>query len=213
MFTRRYTNFWDGLFRPSKTHILGSGEVKTLTNLVANGNFVDATGWTVNSGTLSAANNTGLCTANGTNIYSYVTQTLSVKPASSKIYIYAKARVTNALCANMYLRLRDGPSGTIYLSVTQATPTNGEWYTLSGIATTTSPVNNLTVRVDHFYASTAIASGKVMEVQYVSCVDLTAEFGAGNEPSQTDYENWIKTQSNSWFDTSALYVANTNQWF
>ena len=44
-------------------------------------------------------------------------------------------------------------------------------------------------------------------------IDLTAAFGAGNEPTIGEFENWIATQSNSWFNTTAEYLCNTNQWF
>jgi hypothetical protein len=40
-------------------------------------------------------------------------------------------------------------------------------------------------------------------VRYWHVVDLTAEFGAGNEPTQTEYENWLKKQPNYWYDTTA----------
>jgi hypothetical protein len=208
MFTRRYTNFWDGLFRPSKTHILGSGEVKTLTNLVSNGNFVDATGWNGTGSTILASNNTLYNTGNGSQSIPYIFQTLPIGTVIPN-HIYAvtiSVKVTNSNCTLIRLKVGelvskniiDNPvANTIYQKTILTTPTDSARY----------------FYVFHHYANAATANGKVMEVQYVSCVDLTAKFGAGNEPSQTDYANWIATQSNSWFNTTAQYLCNTNQWF
>ena len=204
MFTRRYTNFWDGLFRPSKTHLLGSGDVITLTNLVANGNFVDATGWTAANGSVTVVSNTGIHTANGTGRYPYLVKNNSNAIIGHKYGFALKIRVTNTYAQNIFVTF----GGATYSLANP--PLKDQWYSKCGIVTASSTAGFSSY---HQYADSTTANGKVMEVQYVSCVDLTATFGAGSEPSQTDYENWIKTQSNSWFDTSALYVANTNQWF
>ena len=206
MFTRRYANFWDGLFRPSKTHLLGSGEVKTLTNLVSNGNFVDATGWIAYEGSLSVDNNTAKHTSNGTQTYSRITRTDSVSTLGHTYALTLRVRVTNSSCTVLYARIYDSTPVTI-----QVTPVENQWYQLTVLKTITSA--QAYIWIMHYYATEAIASGKVMEVQYVSCVDLTAAFGAGNEPTQTEYESWINTQSNSWFNTTAQYLCNTSQWF
>jgi len=96
--------------------------------------------------------------------------------------------------------------------VINANPIQNQWYPII-VLFTASGIASATLNFQHGYSSAAEASGKVMEVQYVSCVDLTVAFGAGNEPTQTEYESWINTQSNSWFNTTAQYLCNTNQWF
>jgi hypothetical protein len=206
MFTRRYTNFWDGLFRPSKTHILGSGEVKTFTNLVSNGNFVDATGWTGSNSSISVSDNIGTSTllgsaAQGGFVKSGITPVIGHKYAAT-----VRVMVTNSACTSIKYYTSGGDNGTLVTS-----PNVNEWYQKTIIITNGYATQNNYIY--HFYPSAAIASGKVMKVQYVSLVDLTAAFGAGNEPSLTDYTNWIATQSNSWFSTTAQYLCNTNQWF
>ena len=206
MFTRRYTNFWDGLFRPSKTHILGSGEVKTMTNLVVNGNFVDTTGWTGVDSTISAASNTCSDTGNGANAYPYFKQNVTGIIGRTYALTY-RVRVTNSNCLSLRYRFMNSGSTESVL-----TPVANTWYQITVVFTANGTFPE-ELRLYHQYADASTANGKVMEAQYVSIVDLTDAFGAGNEPTQTEYESWINTQSNSWFDTTAQYLCNTNQWF
>ena len=207
MFSRRYTNFWDGLFRPSKMHILGSGEVKTLTNLVSNGNFVDATGWTAYYGNGSVADNTYTLTGDGTQSMTLVT---TIAPVITIGHVYAITIKTMATSANCFaIRARFGY--TSQHDLIQSPAQNVEYQ--KTIIATAGATDGNRFSILAVYATKEIASGKSIKFQYVSCVDLTDKFGAGNEPSQTDYENWIATQSNSWFNTTANYLANTNQWF
>ena len=208
MFTRRYTNFWDGLFRPSKMHLLGSGEVKTLTNLVSNGDFSKGTaGWNGINGSVSVANNTGSSTLSGATVTGGFQKAPSATPIIGHRYgLTVRMRVTNANCLLLRFYL-----GGVTGNAVQTNPAINQWYPKTFVITADNATQS--IYLYHTYESAAIASGKVMEAQYVSVVDLTAAFGAGNEPALTDYENWIATQSNSWFDTTAQYLANTNQWF
>jgi len=104
MFTRRYTNFWDGLFRPSKTHLLGSSEVKTLTNLVTNGDFSNGTtGWVAVSGsTFAVANNTGASTGTGAVQYPAFQQTIGTGITGHVYAVRYNVRVTTLGCLNLY---------------------------------------------------------------------------------------------------------------
>ena len=202
MFSRRYTNFWDGLFRPSKTHILGSGEVKTLTNLVSNGNFVNTTGWTALYSSLSVADNTATLTGDGS-ATSIRLRRDGLNPINNHVYAVTIKMRTSKTASSLAVNFAQS---TPY----QFNPTINTWYPktflMSGtFASTFTPLV--------IFASAAAQSGAVVDIQYVSCVDLTAEFGAGNELALTDYESWINTQSNSWFNTTAEYLCNTNQWF
>ena len=206
MFTRRYTNFWDGLFRPSKTHILGSGVVKVLTNLVANGNFVNTTGWSSYVSNNSASSNTLTNTATGVDRFPSLSQALAAPTIGRKYALTVRVRVTNSNATSISYRY--GLAASVVL---QASPVANTWYQKTIIITCDNTY--ATLAIYHIYATNAAANGKVMEVQYVSCVDLTAAFGAGNEPTQEEYAAWINTQSNSWFDTTAQYLCNTNQWF
>ena len=214
MFSRRYTNFWDGLFRPSKMHLLGSGEVKTLTNLVTNGNFVDETGWTkINSpanisyspdgrsaGAIKIISTTSPATA------PMIDQAISMI-ATHKYYVSAWRFLEsgNAGTSVIYLANNLGTAG--YLTVPQSNSATGAWYRHSAIYTAT------TTRTEYLQfgrGSPALYTARFCDA---IIIDLTAAFGAGNEPTQTEFESWINTQSNSWFDTTANYLANTNQWF
>jgi hypothetical protein len=180
----------------------------TLTNLVTNGDFSNGTtGWTAAHGTAVASDNTYIITGNGTQAYSYVTQLISAPTVGRKYAITLRVRVTNSDCTT--IKWRFGLS--TYSTSEIIAPTINEWYQKTYVFTADSTYDTIML-VDR-YTDAAAANGKVMEVQYVSCVDLTAAFGAGNEPTQTEFESWINTQSNSWFDTTAQYLCNTNQWF
>jgi hypothetical protein len=202
MFTRRYTNFWDGLFRPSKTHILGSGEVKTLTNLVSNGNFVDATGWVRENASQSVASNEISITASAQ--YGYTTQIISADGVDYRNHVVFFSAWIKATHTSVALICNDGKSQLIvYPTVT------GEYQYVSGLYTIQPDATKLIILLMDRSSGSFVSQ----KIKYVTCVDLTAAFGAGNEPTTGEIENWIATQSNSWFDTTAQYLANTNEWF
>lgn len=162
-------------------------------NLVKNGNFVNGTtGWTGAGSIITANNNTLFVTANGSSNTPYVkTGTLIPSVVSStKIYARSKLRVTNSVCSKLNFGVYYGNTGaptTMVGSLSINSPSNGTWYDLSIIEEFKSTDNywshqNLLALAQHIYPDVSTANGKVMDVQNYIAVNLTALFGAGNEP-------------------------------
>jgi len=153
----------------------GYKATRTLTNILANGNFVDTTGYTGVNCTLAAASNVLSATGDGGDTYGRVYAAASSSPTSKVLYIKATVSVTNAVCDHVDVRLRDGTGGTVLLIVTQNTPTNGTWYELAGVVTSPASFSTgLYILFDQFYASAGTQNGKVMKIKNVVVYDLTA---------------------------------------
>lgn len=157
----------------------------TAQNLVTNGDFSNGTtGWSAWNSTLTASGNILSVTNGGADVLSRCIKDLGKKFAvGAKIYVNYSFRVTNSSAANMLIYVRDGASGSIHTSQTVTTPTQNQWYRVSLIGTITTNVNTLNLIIQQTYTDAATANGKVMEVQQVFTINLTAMFGAGNEPT------------------------------
>lgn len=186
------------------------------TNLVTNGDFSNGTtGWTNSFSSLSVASNTATVTGNGGASSARLEQAESVTNGI-KYYLRARARVTNSLATSISLILWNAVSAQE--AQAQATPTINQFYNLSGVITSTNTSAVGAVWVTSFYADATTQNGKVMEVQYVSMINLTAIFGVGKEPTKEQMD-WLLAQkyANSWFDgtkelcsiTDLLTLVNT----
>jgi hypothetical protein len=83
-------------------------------------------------------------------------------------------------------------------------PVQNTWYQRTFVYTAIDATAHLAIA--HMYASAAAANGKVMEVQYVSCVDLTAlEANLGIEITQENYEDWISKLPNQYIDRFQMW--------
>ena len=165
---------------------LGIGLISTIgefLNLVDNGDFVDSTGWGAEHGSLSVANNTCQLTANGSDDHSAVIQNVGAATITNHYYVRARVRVTNSSCSA--IKAKVGGSEVTLVS----TPVINQWYDASAVMIAID--TNQYVSLSHHYASGAIASGKVMEIQYVSEVDLTTAFGSPNEPDAAEVDEYI----------------------
>jgi hypothetical protein len=172
----------------------------TLTNLVSNGDFSNGTtGWTAYRGNGSVADNTYKLTADGTQLYAYVFQSIAA-PTIGRLYALTfRVRVTNENCRT--LRYRYGTAVTVDIQ----NPVNNTWYQRTIIITANSTYSDLTLY--QYYVDTDTANGSVMEVQYVSCIDLTdLEAALGREVTVGEmsaimdiYDGWFSGSVNlSW---------------
>lgn len=150
---------------------------QTISQFVKNGNFADgSTGWYMTASTLSVSNNTLSITGDGTNPVVRASQLTSIKPEiNSKIFVRAILTVKNSDAKDIYLRLRDGVSGSVILELRQHAPSINTRYILYGICTISSELsNNLAVLLDTIYLDSTTANGKTTEAQEVMAIDLTS---------------------------------------
>jgi len=142
----------------------------TATNLVQNGNFDGTTKWSGSNATVSAVNNVLTVTGNGTASNPRTYQLMPVK-ANNKYYVVAKARVTNDVCTKLYSYFGgEGDKGISEI----LSPVQNQWYVLSGVVTTRDIAPD-SLYIASMYSSAETANGKVMEVQEVMAIDMTAE--------------------------------------
>ncbi len=179
---------------------------QSLTNIVTNGNFANGTtGWT-NLGTsvLSASNNILSCTGNGASAQPDVYQDTGYAiSANKKIYARAYVKVTNAVCSLIRFQGYTTGFGNYFGETTVSNPTQNIIYPLSIVFDTGAVASgNFTLFTKHVYADAATANGKVMEVQNVIVIDLTAKFGTGNEPTASQMDTMIDNYFSGWFDST-----------
>ena len=160
-------------------------------NAVTNGDFSNGTtGWVSGAATVSAASNTLTIIGDGTNMQPNVKRSSVFGAVTDKYYVRAKARVTNAICTHIKI-------GQYSSYITKTAPSMNVWYEISGIQSNLSDLNMYLV---HQYVDAASSNGMVMEVQYVSVINLTQFFGAGKEPTQAEMDRLMARFPNSWFD-------------
>jgi len=181
----------------SRFYMFGSNSrfparLRTITNLIVNGNFANGGNWAPAFGTESILNNTYTLTGSGSNVFPYASQDMPELTVGRQYYLQVKALVTNSNCSRIYLAV-GGVSPTIV-----SAPTINTRYSVSLIFTASSTVSNL--RLINLYASAELATNAVMEIQYVTCIDLTADFGAGSEPTKTQMDASLARFPDSWFD-------------
>lgn len=184
-----------------------------LKNLVTNGDFSNGTtGWDAYLGTKSATDGILNITCSGSQAQSFGQSWFSptVSPAANhKIYVRISVRVTNSVCSSIRFFLA-GTSGTTSFYPNKLTPTENAWYSISGVSMSQSVCvgDNLRLYIGQYYADAATAAGKVMQFDNALCIDLTATYGAGNEPSADYMDTYLSLRYvNSWFDGSSTAIS------
>lgn len=151
---------------------------RTATNIVTNGNFANGTtGWVAPAGgSISATGNELSSTAVATG--TFVFQTLSPTTIAEHLY-YGRAKVKTI--SNL-VALRIGTTASFHSG-------NGLYQTLSVVHKATNPAHSLNV-IDNRTSGWDFI--KIMEAM---AIDLTATFGAGNEPTVAQcnamFPNWF----------------------
>jgi len=169
------------------------------TNLLTNGDFSNGTaGWSTSTlASCTVSDNVAICLANSAN--DSINKTLSTV-ADHKYYFAARVKSTSNLIR-------------FYLSNAQRYHSgSGNYELLSSIFTATSTNHGMGVLdsrlsgFDNFY------------VKYAIAIDLTATFGAGNEPTAAGMDALLSAFPNSWFDGTqellpikTLYNAKANK--
>lgn len=156
-------------------------------------------------------------TLNGLYAINYILQDTATTLNTSHIYFsLAKVRVVGSGCTSIRFAYDGASGGTDKLLVEVANPTSGEWFKLSGRATTPADASGyfrLFVANAEF-TSAAEANGKLIEVDGdygVYCIDLTEIYGAGNEPGEIQFYEIL----NSWIELvkfSSQYWKKNPDW-
>ena len=98
--------------------------------------------------------------------------------AGKKYYIRLRVRVLDAICQTIAINRPDANFSVI------TNPVSGQWYEVKAVRTATHTGG---LSITSVYATAADANGKILEIDRaygVMCIDLTALFGAGNEPTK-----------------------------
>ena len=184
------------------------------TNLITNGNFANGTtGWNASGANVASADNILSSTGNGTVSTFYVVKNTQL--SGTKIMYYrAKARVTNDMSTALKLYYFGGGAvgGTIKNILN---PVKDVWYDLSGVVSATYSVGN-NMSIQNSYVDSATSNGKVAQIREVLAIDLTATFGAGNEPTQAQCDLMFAIWKDGKFQISSIaslenYKANKVQ--
>ena len=172
-----------------------SGRLVSLTNLATNGDFTSTSGWTSTGASFTASGNEATFTANS--VTDLLSQNLSVTNAHK---YYGCGWTKAASGANITMGLGDGGS------VSQSTTYSGAgayqfWSVImtsgrTGTGTTWALVDNRS------------SSWTGINCKYISVVDLTDAFGAGNEPTQTQMDTLMLQFSNRWLNGTQNAVYN-----
>ena len=187
--------------------VLQDGLQFEATNLVSNGDFSSGTtGWAAFNGSAAVSNNTYSITGNGTS--RFVFTEADANAGNTKYYVKIRIKINNSNCSSFYVHFLGRTSGGNFNFISQLSPIKNLWYEVSSITDITNTVGDTYIRVVQEYVDAATANNEVMEVQYVSVIDLTASFGAGNEPSVEEMDAIMALYDNSWFDgtTDIQYV-------
>lgn len=158
-----------------------------LKNEVTNGDFSDGTtGWAASASANTVVSGNLLNTGDGLGANPFFKSSIEITPISpTKIYTYAKTRITDANCQTMKLFTRYSNTGEATLIAGVAivnTPTINQWYEFSNIyefKDTDTYWGNVPLIVlgQHIYADAATANGKVMEVDGIAgvfAINMTA---------------------------------------
>ncbi|MEA4924935.1 MAG: hypothetical protein VB084_06425 [Syntrophomonadaceae bacterium] len=160
-----------------------------ITNLVLNNNYSNTTGIWGDYSTMSVANN--ICSNIGDGSYDWPRayhETSNIATDGHKYYVRVTARTLSALTQDIRFRLlTNSIENTVDLYDSEIDfPVQNQWHTLSDIYTWINGYNDeeLIILLSHSYLSAADANGATMQLKEMVCVDLTACFGSGKEPTQ-----------------------------
>lgn len=164
-------------------------------NLVVNGDFRNGTtGFNTEFSVNSILNGNLINTGNGNNREPNLYKSIKLVD-TNKYYIRTRARVTNSEC--IFLRQRF--YGVLSPDYQINTPVQNKWYDFNRVVQATNEGNN-PLYIMHNYTDSATANGKIAEVENFTLINLTATFGAGNEPTKeqcdamfSDYFEGVKS--------------------
>lgn len=100
------------------------------------------------------------------------------------IYIMARVRTTTAGVNTLRLVV-DGTTGGQIVAATQSVPVQGSWYSIYGTVTLDGTYSG-NIRLRWLLIDASGATGSVLQVSNWHAINLTDQFGAGDEPDAAD---------------------------
>lgn len=151
------------------------GKSLVWNQLVQNGNFASASGWSYDTTSSTISINNGVCTvtAKKNNDDCFVYRNINTIPAGHKVFLRTKVESTDY----NYCRVR------LFNNWTSSQGYDGVIGNISYIFTTNGNKNILDIR-----SNQNRQAGNSFSVEYVILIDLTLMFGAGNEPTAAQFE-------------------------
>lgn len=167
-----------------------------IKNEVVNGDFSDgSTGWQFTNSIGSVVDGVAkfIATSTSGRIETDNLNDISVI-SGERYYLRAKVKSSTNL---MRLYLQQGVSPYTYVGSDIRTHTgSGNYEIMSGIIIAQSSLSNVKVRI----ADTRTSEWTENEVDDVSLINVTATFGAGNEPTKEQMDELMKVIPNQWWD-------------
>jgi hypothetical protein len=165
------------------------------TNAITNGDFLNGTtGWTAGTATVSASSNE-LTAVNATTGYQTVISPTITSVGGHSYYVAANVKTTSSTVGLQFTNSVNYASDKLHTG-------GGAYERLSVIYK--HPTGYSTCRVAIYGTNTT------WYVKNIICIDLTATFGAGNEPTVEQMDAIMAKFTNSWFNgTANLFRANT----
>lgn len=161
---------------------------KAIQNSVVNGNFSNGTtGWIVNrsSAVPSVANNVLTVAMSASSLLTNWRIEQSTDNAIVGNKYYVRFQILPLLDTDITIMV--GSGATAYI-----TAEAGQWNDLSGVVTA---IDNIRLRIYHNTASYQV--GNEIKYKYFNVINLTATFGAGNEPTKEQMDYWINKHSSN----------------
>ena len=191
------------VYNGAEQDISGKADKVNATNLITNGDFSDGTaGWSNNYASVSASNNVLTETQTSLEPYDILRfQTNTPSVTGHKYFLRVKCKPINdatllAISIKFYGSISGGEAGTGTLKASY--PTSGQEVILGGVVTLSGLVGDFVFSVVREWTSDPL--GKAMEVQCAIAINLTATFGAGNEPTAAEMDTFLSAYPNSWLD-------------
>jgi len=169
-------------------------------NKIKNYNFSNGTtDWSGVDATISTSSNILTNTGNGGNNLPVTSQYTNMESlVDHKIYLYARARLTNSDFTQMTFILSSSSWNWEEVAFNYNSRTN-VWYDISTITTISASYSGyVRFMLAHGYSTSAIANGKIMEIDGntgVYLIDLTDIYGSGNEPTITQMDKIIENMT------------------
>lgn len=176
-----------------------------VTNVVLNSNFANGTTeCTANSSTHSVTDNILLNTGNGASSAPYEIVNTKIKPINNnRYYIRANILITDAVCLKIWAALDTEHASSMQTAQTN-TPTQNQWYSISGVITWTNNYETETLRLQarRQYADATTANGKEMKIKELLVVEIST--------LPTEVQALSSADLKTWCDINLPYYFNNN---